>query len=133
MIAYYPQIKAVHVHAIGLSFAIFFLRGLLMLARSKLSHHALLRYASYSVDTVLLTAALMLATMLHQYPFVHGWLTAKVLLLIAYIVLGALALKRAKTYQAQVLAFIAACLTFAMIFAIARAHHWAGPFASLLR
>jgi hypothetical protein len=27
---------------------------------------------------VLLTAALMLATILHQVPFVHGWLTVKV-------------------------------------------------------
>lgn len=133
MIAYYPQIKAVHVHAIGLSFTIFFLRGLLMLARSRFTNHAALRYTSYTVDTVLLTAALMLATMLHQYPFVHHWLTAKVLLLVAYIVLGVLALKRAKTRQAQILAFIAACLTFAMMFAIARAHHWAGPFASLFR
>lgn len=124
MIAYYPQIKAVHVHAIGLSFAIFFLRGLLMLMRSKFTNHAALRYASYTVDTVLLTAALMLATMLHQYPFVHAWLTAKVVLLVAYIVLGVLA---------QILAFIAACLVFATIYAIARAHHWAGPFASLLR
>lgn len=133
MIAYYPQIKAVHVHAIGLSFAIFFLRGLLMLARSRFTNHFLLRYTSYTVDTVVLTAALMLATMLHQYPLVHHWLTAKVALLIAYIVLGALALKHAKTRQAQILAFIAACMTFATIFAIARAHHWAGPFASMLR
>ena len=133
MMAYYAQIKAVHVHAIGLSFAIFFLRGLLMLMRSKFTNHALLRYASYTVDTVLLTAALMLAALLHQYPFVHAWLTAKVLLLVAYIVLGVLALRRAKTRQAQILAFIAACLTFAMMFAIARAHHWAGPFAAYLR
>jgi uncharacterized membrane protein SirB2 len=44
-----------------------------------------LRYLSYSIDTVLLTAALMLATILHQYPFVHGWLTTKVLLLFCYV------------------------------------------------
>ncbi len=133
MIAYYPQIKAVHVHAIGLSFALFFVRGLLMLMHSKFTNHAALRYASYCIDTTLLAAALILAGMLHQYPFVHAWLTAKVLLLLVYIVLGTLALKRAKTRQAQILAFIAACLTFAMIFAIARVQHWAGPFASLFR
>ena len=43
---------AVHVHAIGLSFAIFFLRGLLMLARSRFTNHAALRYTSYTVDTL---------------------------------------------------------------------------------
>lgn len=132
MTSLYPLVKAVHVHAIGLSFAIFFLRGLLMLMRSKFTNHAALRYTSYIVDTLLLGAALLLTVMIAQYPFVHAWLTAKVLLLLAYIVLGVLALRRAKTRQAQILAFIAACLTFAMIFAIARAHHWAGPFASLL-
>lgn len=130
MTDYYSQIKSVHVHAIGLSFAIFFLRGLLMLMHSKFTHHVALRYASYTVDTVLLAAALMLSAMLHQYPFVHAWLTAKVLLLLAYIVLGVLALRRARSRQAQILAFIAACLVFAMIYAVARAHHWAGPFAS---
>ena len=36
--------------------------------------------STYTIDTVLLTAALMLATLLHQYPFVHAWLTVKVLL-----------------------------------------------------
>ena len=125
MLAWYPQLKAVHMHAAMLSFAIFFLRGMLMLLRSKFTNHATLRYTSYVVDTTLLTAALMLASLLHQYPFVHAWLTAKVLLMLLYIVLGSLALKRAKTRQAQILAFIAACLTFAMIFAVARTHHWA--------
>lgn len=133
MISYYPQIKAVHVHAIGLSFAIFFVRGMLMLAQSRFTNHKLLRYLSYTVDTILLAAALVLAVLLNQYPFVHAWLTAKVLLLIAYIVLGVMALRAAKSQQARVFAFIAACLTFAMIFAVARAHHWAGPFASLFR
>ena len=35
-------------------------------------------------------AALMLVTILHQYPFVQSWLTVKVLLLVVYIVLGML-------------------------------------------
>ena len=126
MLSFYPQIKSVHMHAAMLSFTIFFVRGTLMLLRSRFTNHAALRYTSYVIDTTLLTAALMLATMLHQYPFVHAWLTAKVLLLVLYIVLGSLALKRARTRRAQIFAFISACLCFAMIFAIARAHHWAG-------
>ncbi len=106
----YPLVKAVHVHAIGLSFAIFFLRGLLMLAHSKYSNHAALRYTSYVVDTVLLGAALVLAVMLRQYPFVHAWLTAKVLLLRRlHRVLGVLALRaRARTQRAAILALVMA-------------------------
>ena len=76
-----------------------------MLAGARWHMAAPLRYLSYTIDTVLLTAALMLATMLHQYPFVHGWLTAKVLLLVVYVVLGSYALKRGATRAAQGLGF----------------------------
>ena len=91
-----------------------------------------LRYLTYTVDTVLLTAALMLATLLHQYPFVHGWLTAKVLLLIVYVVLGSFALQRARTRRARVWCFVAASAVFLLIVGVARAHHPLGPIIRLL-
>ena len=97
MIEFYPQIKWVHVAAVIASGALFALRGTGVLAGAGWPMFAPLRYLSYTIDTVLLTAALMLATILHQYPFVHAWLTVKVLLLVVYIVLGTLALKRART------------------------------------
>jgi uncharacterized membrane protein SirB2 len=91
-----------------------------------------LRYLSYTIDTVLLTAALMLATILHQYPFVHAWLTVKVLLLVVYIVLGTLALKRARTRTARRWCFAAALLVYLFIISVARAHQPLGIFARLL-
>jgi uncharacterized membrane protein SirB2 len=81
-----------------------------------------LRFLSYTIDTVLLTAAMMLATLLHQYPFVHGWLTTKVVLLVVYVVLGSVALKRGATRAGRTRAFIAALLVFAFIVSVARAH-----------
>jgi hypothetical protein len=45
------------------------------------------------VDSCLLLSAIGLAWMAGQYPFVHGWLTAKIVGLLAYIGLGMLALK----------------------------------------
>ena len=131
MIEFYPQIKFVHVTAVILSGSLFALRGLLMLVRSRSTNHPALRYLSYAVDTTLLTAALMLVTMLHQYPFVQGWLTVKVLLLVAYIVLGTLALKRGRTRTAQVTCFFAALLVFAFIASVALAHNPWGVFATL--
>src|ERR1043166_2620323 len=101
MLEFYPQIKWVHVAAVIASGSLFALRGAGVLAGSRWAMHAVPRYTSYAIDTVLLTAALMLATILRQYPFVHGWLTVKVLLLIAYIVLGSMALKRAPTRRAR--------------------------------
>jgi uncharacterized membrane protein SirB2 len=123
MIEYYPEIKLVHVGAVIASGSLFAIRGTLMLARSSLANHAALRYLSYAIDTTLLTAALMLTTILHQYPFVQGWLTMKVVLLVVYIVLGSLALKRARTRRAQVGSFFAALAVFLFIVSVARAHH----------
>ncbi|MCB1564668.1 MAG: SirB2 family protein [Rhodanobacteraceae bacterium] len=123
MIAYYLQIKWVHVAAVIASGALFGLRGLLVWAgREQLAMWAPLRYLSYSIDTVLLTAALMLVTILHQYPFVHAWLTVKVLLLVVYIVLGTLALKRGKTMNQRRIWFVAALAVYLFIVSVARSH-----------
>jgi uncharacterized membrane protein SirB2 len=128
MIEFYPQIKAVHIITVLLSGGLFMLRGLLMLAKSRGSNHVVLRWLSYAIDTTLLTAALMLVTILHQYPFVHAWLTAKVLLLVVYIVLGTFALKRGRTRRVQVACYFCALFVFAFIVSIARAHDAWGLF-----
>ncbi len=131
MIEFYVQIKWVHVAAVILSGALFCIRGGAQLLGAGWARAAPLRYLSYTVDTVLLTAALMLATILHQMPFVNGWLTAKVLLLVVYIVLGSYALKRAPTRRARALCWIAALAVYVFIASIARAHHPLGILASV--
>jgi uncharacterized membrane protein SirB2 len=132
MIEFYAQIKWVHIAAVIVSGSLFALRGAGTLAGGRWPMWAPLRYLSYTIDTVLLTAALMLATLLHQYPFVQGWLTAKVCLLVVYILLGTLALKRARTRRARAWCYAAALVTFLAIVGIARAHHPLGIFARLL-
>jgi uncharacterized membrane protein SirB2 len=113
----------VHVAAVIASGTLFALRGAGVLAGARWPMFAPLRYLTYTVDTVLLTAALMLATILHQYPFVHGWLTVKVLLLVVYIGLGSFALKRGRTPAARAGFFAAAVLVYLFIVSVARAHH----------
>jgi uncharacterized membrane protein SirB2 len=81
-----------------------------------------LRYLPHAVDTVLLTTALMLTTVIRQFPFSTGWLTMKVLLLVVYIVLGSIALKRGRTRRIRIAAFVAALLTVAFLLTVARAH-----------
>ena len=126
MAIYFLQIKAAHILAVILSGSLFALRGALMVAGSAHANHPVLRYLSYGIDTLLLTAALMLATILQQFPFVNGWLTAKVLLLVLYIVLGSIALKRGRTRRARVLALVGALCTYGYIVGVARAQHWLG-------
>jgi uncharacterized membrane protein SirB2 len=133
MIEFYPQIKAVHVAAVIASGMLFLLRGFAVQLGAKWAMAAPLRYLSYSIDTVLLTAALMLVTILHQYPFVQGWLTAKVLLLIVYVLLGTFALKRGRTRAVRISCWIAALLVYLLIVSIARTHSPLGIAALLMR
>ena len=132
MLEFYAQIKFVHVLCVVMSGSLFTLRGLLMLTGSALANHAGLRLLSYAIDTTLLTAALMLVSILHQYPFVHAWLTLKVLLLVLYIVLGVFALRRGRTRAARAGYFVAALVVFGFIASVAHTHDARGIFAALL-
>jgi uncharacterized membrane protein SirB2 len=126
MVELYPQIKLVHVTAVLLSGGLFLLRGVGVQLGQRWPMAPAVRYTSYAIDTVLLTAAVLLVVVLRQYPFVHSWLTAKVMLLPVYIVLGSFALKRGRTRRVRAACFLAALAVFCMIFSIARSHHILG-------
>jgi uncharacterized membrane protein SirB2 len=133
MIEFYPQIKWVHVAAVLASGAIFLLRGLAVQGNARWPMAAPVRYLSYSVDTVLLTAALMLLTILPGTVYANGWLTVKLTLLVAYIALGSIALKRGRTRNARLVSFVAALAVYGSIIATARLHHPLGPLWALVR
>ncbi|NJO12200.1 MAG: SirB2 family protein [Gammaproteobacteria bacterium] len=132
MIEFYPQIRSTHVTAVLLSGGLFALRFAAVVAGFNSARSWPVRYLSYTIDTVLLTAALMLATLLHQYPFVHGWLTAKVLLLVAYIGLGAYAINYARDTRTRAVCGVSALFVFATIITVARTRHPFGVLASLM-
>ena len=131
MIEFYPQIKLVHVAAVIASGSLFALRGGAQLLGARWTMASPLRYLSYGIDTVLLVAAVMLALVLRQYPFVHAWLTVKVVLLIVYIALGSFALKRGATRAGRAGSFIAAVAVYLLIVSVARAHDPWGMFRYL--
>jgi uncharacterized membrane protein SirB2 len=133
MAAYYLLIKQVHVGSVLISVALFLLRGGLTLGGVDWRRSRILLYLPHLVDTVLLTSALLLTTILHQYPFAHGWLTAKVIALVVYVVLGSYALKRARTRAARAVFLGLALLTFLYIVSVARAHHPLGFIALMSR
>jgi uncharacterized membrane protein SirB2 len=132
VIAYYLDIKWVHVFAVLLSGGLFAVRGGAVLAGARWPMFAPLRWFSYTVDTVLLTAALMLFTLLPGAMFANGWLWTKLVLLVGYVALGTFALKRARTHAVRVGTYVAALAVFATMIGIARAHHPLGWVHALL-
>jgi uncharacterized membrane protein SirB2 len=126
---FYFEIRQVHIGAALTS-------GTWLLLRA-LAHNALgqrwpltvpARWLAWTIDTVLLTAALMLMTITGYDPINDGWLAVKVVLIVAYVVLGYFALRGAKARRRWA-SFAGAAVVFAAINSVARAHHPLGLLA----
>lgn len=129
MTEYYFALRQVHVGCAILTIALFTIRGGLMMAGSPLLGSRVLRFVPMAVDTVLLTTALMLTTVIHQYPFTAGWLTMKVVLLVAYIGLGSVALRPGRSKSVRIAAYFAALGTVGFLVTVAQAHSPLGVFS----
>jgi uncharacterized membrane protein SirB2 len=116
----YEALRAAHIAAVFVSIGLFALRGAWMIADSPLLTTRVVRILPHVVDTVLLAAGVGLAVLSHQYPFVQPWLTAKIVGLVLYIVLGSIALKRGRSRGVRILALTAALAVVAWIVATAR-------------
>jgi len=84
----YIALKHLHVTFVALSGLLFLVRGIWMLRASPNLEQRWARIVPHIVDTLLLASAIGLAVVSHQYPGQMPWLTAKVVGLVAYIVLG---------------------------------------------
>ena len=123
MLEFYPQVRSVHITAVIASGALFAARGFGTLARHGWPQATAVRWSSYAVDTVLLTAAVMLVAMLPSTMFANGWLAAKLMLLVVYVVAGTMALRRSRTPRDRAVWLAAALGLYAAMVGIARLHH----------
>lgn len=125
----YAALKHLHVATVLISYALFFVRGVWMVRGSPMLQRQWVRVLPHVNDTVLLAAGIGTAVTIAQYPFAAGWLTAKVLALVAYIVIGSVAIKRGRTRGVRVGAWIAGQLVFAYIVLVAFTKN-VNPFAA---
>lgn len=102
-----------------------------MLRDSPLLQQRWVKYAPHSVDTVLLASAITLAWQLGISPLSTPWLAAKIVALLAYIVIGSVALKRGKTRRIRIIAWLTAQAVFFYIVSVAVTHD-AAPWQTLL-
>ncbi|WP_370653826.1 SirB2 family protein [Undibacterium sp.] len=117
----YLAVKHLHITSAVISGSFFIVRGLWKMRGSAMLQQRWVRIVPHLVDTILLASALTMAYWSGQYPFQQNWLTAKLLALLAYIVLGTIALKRGKTPASRAVAFVAAIAVFGYILAVALA------------
>lgn len=112
-------LKAIHVTCVAVSALGFIVRGALMLRQSPLLQARLVRITPHLVDSLLLASAVALAFALRLDPRQQPWLLAKIVALLVYIALGAIALKRGRTRKVRAAALAGALATFAYIVGVA--------------
>ena len=127
----YPAVKSLHVGLAITSGTLFAVRGIGVLMGATTPTSRPLRRLAQAIDTTLLAAALLLLAILGLNPVTTPWLAAKLALLVAYIVLGILALHVAPTRAGKALAFVGALTCFVLMYAIAHTHDPLGPLRAL--
>jgi uncharacterized membrane protein SirB2 len=131
LVEWYWPIRHTHVSLVGASALLFAARGLAVLAGQAWPMRAAVRRASVAIDSALLAAAIALWAMLGLHPLRDAWLGSKLVLLVAYIVLGSLALKRAPSRRARALCLVAALAVLATMVSVALTRNPWGWIASI--
>jgi len=111
----YLAIKYLHILTAILTISGFILRGFWMLSGSPELDRPITRIAPHVVDTLFLLSGIAMVVMLSLNPFTHAWLLAKFAGIVAYVVLGTIAIRRGRTNEQRLIAFAAALAVFAYI------------------
>ncbi len=93
-----------------------------MLRGSSMLWQRWVKIAPHVIDAILLASAIALMVQIQQYPGRQAWLTAKVVAIVAYIVLGSIALKRGRTKAMRATAWLGALAVYAYIVTVALTH-----------
>lgn len=123
----YLLLKQAHVGLVSLSLLGFAARGAGVLLGGVWPVRTAVRRAAVLIDSLLLAAGLSLWSLLGWAPM--SWLLAKFGWLLAYILLGTLALRHARDQRVRLFCFLLALLCAAQLVATARAHHPLGLLA----
>ncbi|MFA7555994.1 MAG: SirB2 family protein [Spongiibacteraceae bacterium] len=115
----YPTIKLIHISTAVISIGLFTYRGSQKLRNHHYQANKWLRTLPHINDSILLACAIYLATLSHQYPISHPWLSAKIIGLLLYIGFGMMVMRFARNQLQRSAAFVLALLSFAYIVAVA--------------
>ena len=115
----YYWIRQLHIATVVFHICFFSLRFYWMLYHPALVQKRWVRRLSQFNDTMLLTAGIAMAVMSRQYPFDAPWLTAKLLVLILYILLGTMALRLGRSRRERIVSGLLALLSAGYIVSVA--------------
>lgn len=127
----YLVLKNVHVSLAILSISGFLLRAYWMSQDSPKLKQRVVRVLPHVVDAAFLVSGIGLVLSLQLQLMQSPWLVAKLAALVAYVVLGSIALKRGRTLRIRLIVLVFAVLSFAYIVGVAISKSPASWFAML--
>ena len=111
----YLFLKYVHLAFAVTTISGFVLRGFWMLSESDRLSQRATRIAPHVIDALFLLTGIAMVYLLSLPVLQTPWLLAKLIALLAYIILGAVALRRGPTLQIRLIAFVGALSAFAYV------------------
>jgi len=111
----------VHISCALISLSLFIWRGIMVWLKRPLKTRLLRRVLPDSVDTLFLASGIIMAFLMGISPLESTWLAAKIVGLLVYIVLGAIALNYGRSAWIKHVSFVAALCVFAYVVAVAKA------------
>jgi len=111
-----------HYLTVTLSLVGFILRGVWMMRESPLLQVRLVKVLPHVNDALLILSAMGVAYLADLYPWEQPWMAAKLVALVAYILIGTVALKRGSTKAIRVMAWVLALAIFTYIVMVAMTH-----------
>ena len=115
----YGVLLFIHVGTVIISITGFVVRGVWMMQSSALLQQRWVRTAPHINDMLLLASAIALVVITSEYPGPSSWINAKIVALVAYIMLGIIALNRGKTMQVRVTAWVLAVAVYTYMVLVA--------------
>jgi uncharacterized membrane protein SirB2 len=112
----YLALKHLHTTAAALSLIFFVVRAYWSVLASPTLQNKFVRIAPHVIDTVLLACGLAMA---FTIGFNQGWIWAKLIALVLYIVVGTMAIKRGKTPASRAVSALVAIAIFIYIVGVA--------------
>ncbi len=125
MAEHYTWIKHFHIGMAYLTVTLFVLRGVYRLLggeRFSLRLRTVTNRISYGVDTLLLLMGILLLVVLQLNPLAVAWLSSKLGLLVAYVILGVFAFRNRLPLALRWLCFALAIGCWVLMYKTARLH-----------
>lgn len=118
----YMILKDIHIFFVSASGVFFASRGLHRVLTGARPRSRIWRVAPHVIDTLLLASGIALMLYVHIYPARTPWLALKFVLVVFYILLGALAFRSRSVWSSSG-AYLAALAVYAFIVSIALTHN----------